>query len=83
MNNYIVEYYQAIQDGSEIVGKWIRMWYEYIIRGLENRSFFYNQKKAAKAIRFIETFCRHHEGEQAPNLIQLELWQKAQLAYSE
>lgn len=80
MNNYILEYYQAIKDGSIVVGEHIRLWYEYIIKGLKNKSFYYNQKKANKSIKFIETFCHHHEGELAPNLIKLELWQKAFLS---
>lgn len=75
MDNYIIAYYQAIKDGSEIVGQWIRMMYEYIVKGLENRSFFFDQKKANKAIRFIETFCHHCEGRD--DLLKLELWQKA------
>lgn len=53
------------------------MWYEYVIKGIENKAFYFNQKKANKAIKFIETFCRHHEGKLAPQLIKLELWQKA------
>lgn len=75
MNNYILAYYQAIQDGSVIVGKWIRTFYEYIIKGLHDQSFFFDQKKANKAIRFIETFCHHCEGRD--DLLKLELWQKA------
>lgn len=75
MNNYILEYYQGIQDGSIVVGRWIRMWYEYIVRGLEKSLFSFNQKKANKAIRFIENFCHHCEGRE--DLIKLELWQKA------
>lgn len=77
MTNYILEYYQGIKDGSETVGKYIRQWYEYLVKGLKKKSFYFNQKKADRAIRFIETFCHHHEGELAPNLIELELWQKA------
>lgn len=77
MNNYIYEYYQAINDGTEIVGKWVRLWYEYLIKGLEEKTFFYNRKKANRAIKFIEGFCRHHEGRLAPQHIKLELWQKA------
>lgn len=77
MNNYILEYYQAIQDGTEIVSRWIKLWYEYIVKGLEEKRFFFDQKKANKAIRFIENFCHHHEGALAPGLIKLELWQKA------
>lgn len=77
MDNYILAYYQAIIDGSVIVGKWVRLLYEYIIKGLEQRLFFYNHKKAQAAILFIENFCHHHEGELAPGRIRLELWQKA------
>lgn len=80
MNSYILEYYQAIKDGSEVVGKWVELFYAYIIKGLKNKSFYYNQKKASKAIKFVEMFCHHHEGELAPNLITLELWQKAFLS---
>lgn len=80
MNNYIYEYYQAIKDGTVVVGQWIRMWYEFIIKGLEEKTFFYNPKKANKAIKFIERFCHHHEGRLAPDLIKLELWQKAMLS---
>lgn len=77
MNNFIYAYYQAIKNGDEIVGEWIRRWYEFIIQGLENRSFFFSPKKANKALKFIENFCHHHEGALAPKLIKLELWQKA------
>lgn len=77
MNNYIYEYYQAIKDGSEVVGQWIYRWYELIIKGLEDKAFYFDSKKAQKAIRYIETFCHHHEGALAPQLIKLELWQKA------
>ena len=75
MNNYILAYYQAMQDGSVIVGKWVRLFFEYIVKGLEKQSFFFNQKKANKAIKFIETFCHHCEGRD--DLLKLELWQKA------
>ena len=75
MNNYILAYYQGIQDGSIVVGRWIRIWYEYIIKGLEQSLFVFDQRKANKAIKFIENFCHHCEGRD--DLIRLELWQKA------
>ena len=75
--NEILTYYQQITDGTITVGKWILRWYKYIIDGLEKGLFFYSQKKASRAIKFIENFCRHHEGALAPNLIKLELWEKA------
>ena len=80
MNNYIYEYYQKINDGSIKVGRWVRLWYEYIINGLEDKLFFYDHKKATQAIKFIEAFSHHHEGALAPQLITLELWQKALLS---
>ena len=78
--NYILEYYQAITDGSVIVGHWIREWYRQIIEGLQEKRYVFSQKKANMAVRFIETFCRHHEGALAPGKIKLELWQKAMIS---
>lgn len=75
MDNYIFAYYQAIQDGSAVVGKWVRLFFEYIVRGLGDQSFFFDQKKANRAVKFIETFCHHCEGRD--DLLKLELWQKA------
>lgn len=80
MNNFILEYYQQICDGSVVVGKWVTLWYEKVVKGIEDGVYIYDAKKAAKAIRFIENFCRHHEGKLAPQLIRLELWQKAMLS---
>jgi len=78
--DYILTYYQRITDGTETAGHWIREWYQYIVTGLQEKRFFFDKKKASKAIRFCETFCRHHEGPLAPQLIRLELWQKALLS---
>lgn len=75
MNNYILAYYQDIQNGTENVNRWVRLMYEYIVKGLQSQSFFFDQKKANKAIRFVETFCHHCEGRD--DLLKLELWQKA------
>lgn len=80
MNNYILERYQRIKDGTDTVGEMIRKWYEYIVKGLEKKSFYFDQKKANKAIKYIENFCHHHEGELAPDLLKLELWEKADLS---
>ena len=80
MTNHILDYYQQIQDGTVTVGKWVRLWYEMIVKGLESRTYYFSPKKANRAIKFIENFCRHHEGELAPEHIRLELWQKALLS---
>lgn len=78
--NYILSYYQKIADGSVTVGRYVRSWYEYIVKGLEAKSFFYDQKAAKHVIEFCETYCRHHEGPLAPQKIVLEEWQKAFLS---
>lgn len=75
MNDYITEYYQGIKEGSIIVGKWILLLYENIIKGLERKEFFYSPKKANRAINFIENYCHHSKGRN--DLLKLELWQKA------
>lgn len=78
MTNPILEYQEAIEDEAVVVGNWIRMFYAYVINGLLERKFFYNAKKANKAIRFIENFCHHCKGRN--DLLKLELWQKALVA---
>lgn len=78
MSSYILAYYQAIKDGSIIAGKWILLFYSYIVDGLAKGSFFFDVKKANKAIRFVENFCHHCEGRN--DLLRLELWQKAALS---
>lgn len=78
--NYILEYYQKIKDGREAAGVWIHLIYEYIIKGLEEKAFYYDQKKANRAIKFIEGYCHHAKGALAPQLIKLELWEKAMIS---
>lgn len=51
--------------------------YEIIIQNIENGSYKFNQQKANRAIKFIETFCRHNKGKLAPKQLKLSLWQKA------
>ena len=75
MNNYIYEYFQSIKDGSVIAGRWIILLYEYIVKGLENKSFYFAPKKANRAIKYIENYCHHSKGRS--DLLKLELWQKA------
>ena len=77
MNNYIFEYYQKIKDGSIVVGKWISLLYEKIVSGIEDGTYIFNQQKANRAIKFIETFCRHNKGKLAPKQFKLALWEKA------
>ena len=73
--NYITAYYEEIQTGKLTAGRWINLLFEKITAGLRGGLFFFDEKKANKAIKFIENFCHHCEGRD--DLITLELWQKA------
>ena len=75
--NFIYAYYQQINNGSVTVGRWIKLVYEYLVKGIESGEFFFDQKKANDAIYWIETHCFHTEGPKAPGPLILELWQKA------
>ena len=77
MNNYIAEYHQQILDGKIIVGKWIKLLYDRIAEGLSEGAFVFDIEKADAVIDWIESNCYHTEGPLAPNLLKLELWQKA------
>lgn len=78
MDNAIFAYYQGIKNGEIVVGMWIRLVYEYIVKGLESKAFFFSAKKAKRAITFIEGFCHHSKGRN--DLLKLELWQKAAIS---
>lgn len=75
--NWILTYYQGIKDGTYTVGRWISLLYEYLVHGLEDKAFFFDQKRANAAIEWMESHCFHTEGPLAPNPINLEVWQKA------
>ena len=79
-DNWIYAYYQGIKDGTYHVGRWIRLVYEYLIKGLEAGSFFYDAKKGGAVVEWFERHVFHTEGPKAPSAIKLELWQKAMLA---
>lgn len=78
--NYLLAYYQQIEDGTVTVGRWIRLLYEWLIAGIEHGDFYFNQRKANRAIKFYETFVRHNKGKLAPGRLKLELFQKAALS---
>ena len=79
-DNWIWTYYQGIKNGTFIVGRYIRMIYEYLVSGLQEKRFFYDGNKANAAINWIEEHCFHVEGDLAPGNLLLEVWQKAFLS---
>ena len=79
-DNWIYTYYQGIKNGTYCVGKWIELVYEYLVKGLQEKAFFFDVKKANDAIDWVEHHCFHTEGPLAPHELKLEVWQKALLS---
>ena len=79
-DNYIFAYYQGIKSGQYVVGRFIHLIYEYLVKGLEEKRFAYDAAKANQAVEWIESHCFHTEGPLAPGPLTLELWQKAMIA---
>lgn len=78
--NWIYTYYQGIKSGKYVVGRWIELVYEHLVHGLQDKAFYFDQKKASDVIDWIENHCSHTEGVLAPGRIKLEVWQKALLS---
>lgn len=81
--NPIIEYWEKIQSGNEIVSKKVKRIYQKLIFDLENEEsseYEYRANRANHAIEFIENFCKHSKGKWGGQPIVLELWQKAAIA---
>ena len=77
--NYVRRYLKAIRDGKIAVPQDLLAFYERLEAQQADKTYKYrfDLKLGNHAIEFIETFCRHYEGELAGQLIKLDLWQKA------
>lgn len=80
MSNFIKDYNDLIQTGEINAGKWVKLVYNYLVEGLENKLFYFDEEKADKVVKYFENKCFHTEGELAPGELKLELWQKALLS---
>ena len=78
--NWIYTYYQGIRNGTYLVGRFVALMYGYLIKGLQEKQFFFDGNKANAAIEWIETHCFHTEGPLAPGPLKLEVWQKAMIS---
>jgi len=73
----ILQYWNEIQSGGVNAGKWIRLLYDVILQGLTEHRWFYSEKRAENAVRFVERYCHHYKGKLAPQRIKLSLWERA------
>ncbi|MCM1264041.1 MAG: terminase large subunit [Butyrivibrio sp.] len=79
--NPIVEYWDKIQSGEEIVCDKIRRTYAKLIYDIEHpNEYFYSNKRANHIIEFFENYCSPSKGKAGKKRVKLELWEKAMLA---
>jgi len=80
--NPILEYWEQIESGKEVVSDKIRRTYKKLVYDLtdNNSEYFYSPARANHVIEFGENFCRHSKGKFGGKPVTLELWEKAMLA---
>lgn len=80
--NPILEYWQQIESGREVVCDKIRRTYKKIVFDLTDKDsfYYYSPARANHIIEFIENYCRHSKGKMGGQPVILELWEKALLA---
>lgn len=84
--NPILEYWEKIESGEEVVCRKTRLWYKHLARKInepdkligEESEYFYSAKRANHILEFAENYCRLSKGSNKP--VRLELWEKAHLA---
>ena len=79
--NYVREYYSEIEKKNIVVCEEIRSLYKRLVEEMDCKDssfpFYFDEAVGNHAIEFIETFCKHYQGERAGEVVKLELFQKA------
>lgn len=80
--NPIIEYWNKIESGEEVVSNKIRRVYKKLVDDIYDQSseYEYSPARANHAIEFVENFCKHSKGEMGGKPFKMELWQKAMTA---
>ena len=79
--NPIVEYWNDIESGREIVSDKIYRTYKHIIWCMvHDDKHHFDPKRSNRILEFAENFCRHSKGKFGGKQVVLELWEKAMLA---
>lgn len=83
MANYLLEYYEQIQQGKIIVGNELKCVLDKILSDLSNPRYTFDERPGQLRIDFIEKFCKHTKSPFNGKPFILELWEKAflQTAY--
>lgn len=81
MTNYIVQYWQEMEKGNIVVSKRIYKQYQKLVQDINHHDkYIFDESKANRPIKFIETFCKHSKGELAGKPLKLALFQRAYIS---
>ena len=79
--NPVLEYWEEIDSGREVVSHKIYVMYKYLAHLINNPGeYFYSAKRANHILEFAENYCKLSKGAGAGKPVRLELWEKAMLA---
>lgn len=79
--NYVIEYFEKIKAGEYVVSNRVYKQYEKLVNDIYNSDkYIFDEERALRPIKFIETFCKHSKGEWAGKPVILELFQKAYIS---
>jgi phage terminase large subunit-like protein len=80
--NWILKYWEEIENGNVIVSKKVRKIYERLVDEIKNPKgdWVFDEEKANRPIEFIERFCKQSKGEWIGKPVQLQLFQKAYIS---
>ena len=83
MSNYLLEYYEKVNNKEIIIGHELMAVIERLVKDLSNPRYVYDEKPGNLRIDFIEKFCKHTKSPFNGKPFILELWEKAilQVAY--
>lgn len=78
--NPILEYWNLIESGEEVVSNKIHEWYKHLAWEVNNPGeYFYSPARANHVLEFAENYCKLSKGAGAGSPVRLELWEKAHL----
>jgi phage terminase large subunit-like protein len=81
VTNYIVQYWQEMEKGNIVVSKRIYKQYQKLVQDINHHDkYIFDESKANRPIKFIETFCKHSKGELAGKPLKLALFQRAYIS---
>lgn len=75
--NYLLEYWNLIQQGKVTVGYWIKLQIKNLVEDLKDPKYIYDTSEAHKRIKFEETLCLQSKQPYYMKPLKLAPWQKA------